>query len=299
MLVGGTIGLVALTVTFAVCISRQQEQPSEADQLISLELERRRRLESDRKRLEQLKETIVEILRSHHAQHSETGFFKTADQSSFLSSSKIFLSRQEIVEKLKAQKIFLDDRLISSALSQLESEYTRVFQEKSNGRSGGYYIAPSVEELSRVETVFERLALVDIKYERAKDKLLFDAFAIYLSSQINYPATLLEDRLAPSINSRLDDTKRFKSADWGTMSFSPGKGKLYLSLNHGLDRVCIWLRDEISAHKQKADLSVSHCKLLLGQLEHREVFPPDLKQKIVANDADGKELREALASMFT
>jgi len=86
MLVGGTIGLVALTVIFAVCISRQQEQPSEADQLISLELERRRRLESDRKRLEQLKETIVEILRSHHAQHSETGFFKTEDQSSFFST---------------------------------------------------------------------------------------------------------------------------------------------------------------------------------------------------------------------
>jgi hypothetical protein len=298
MLAGGTIGLVALTAIFAVCMPRQQEQPSEADQLISLELERRQRIESDRKGLEQLKETIVDILRSHHAHHSETGFFKSVDQSSFLSSSKIFLSRQEIVEKLKAQKIFVGENLIFSAISQLESEYTRVFQEKSNGRSGGYYIAPSVDELSKVEAIFDRLALVDIRYERQKHDLLFDAFAIYLSSQVNYPAKVLEDRLAPSINTRLDDTKRFKSADWGEMSFSPGKGKLYLSLNQGLDRVCIWLHDEISAHKQKIDLSVDHRKLLVDQLERREVFPPDLKQKIIANDAEGKELREALASMF-
>ena len=102
----------------------------------------------------------------------------------------------------------------------------------------------SVDELSGVETVFDRLALV----------VLFDDLAIYLSSQVNFPATVLEDRLAPSINTRLDDTKRFKSADWGTMSFAPEKGKLLLSLNQGLDRVCMWLRDESSAHQQKADL---------------------------------------------
>lgn len=59
------------------------------------------------------------------------------DQSSFLSSSRIFLSRQEIVEKLKVKRILLDDSLIFSALSQLESEYARVFKEKSNGASGG------------------------------------------------------------------------------------------------------------------------------------------------------------------
>lgn len=299
MLAGGTIGLLALTAIFAVSMPRQQEQPSESDQLISLELERRRRVESDRKKLEQLKETIVEILRSHHAHHMETDFFKTADQSSFFSSAKIFLSRQEIVEKLKAQRIFLDDSLISTALSQLESECTRVFKEKTNGGSGGYYMAPSVADLSRVETVFERLALVDIKYERNKDKLLFDALAIYLSSQVNYPATVLEDRLAPSINTRLDNTKRFKSADWGTSYSRGGKAKLYVSLNQGLDQLCIRLRDEISAHEQKADLSANHRKLLLELLDHRDVFPLDLKQRIVANDADGKELREALASMFT
>jgi hypothetical protein len=297
LLVGGTAGLLVLAFVFLVCISLRPEQPSEPDRLVTLELQRRLEEDAARKRLEQLEKTIIDVLHAHRRRHIATKFFE--NQSPYSSARQIFLSSEEINEKLRAQKIFVDQRELQyNALSQLEKDQDRVFHEDSNARSGGYYIAPTPSDFSEADKIFNRLSLLSIRYDRNKHRLIYDDLAQYLSAQLHYPAAVVEDRMFPWLVPSLDEAHDYKSTEWPRGGYNSSKGMLYLRLNRGLDQLCAWLRDEVSAHKDQPSLSPAQTEAFAKRLADVAVCPADLKEKLLRNDADGKDLRESLAFLF-